>query len=97
MFVSVSYALQTTFNIIGKTRYILLSASVALVNNGVMGYVFIYPLDLGAEGAGIANFISRFFEISIMIFFALRNRNVISLSLNVFMLDLKPLVMIFKK
>lgn len=97
IFMAMSYSLQTTFNIIGKTRYILISATFALVNNSVMGWALIYPADLGTEGAGIANFVSRFSEMMIMFFFAYRNKQFISVKLNIFKYDLKLLRLVLTK
>lgn len=98
IFVSISYSFQTAFNIIGKTRYILLSASFALINNSVLGWALIYPANLGTEGAGIANFISRFFELAIMSFFAIRNKaNINLIKWDIFLFDFKVMKALLSK
>lgn len=70
---AISYPLQTSLNVIGKMKYVVISAAVALVTNAVFDYVFIYPLDMGIMGAGVATLISRVFEFALVMWFSYRN------------------------
>ena len=58
----------------GKTKYPLIVSLIALFLNALLDYIFVYLLDLGAEGSSIATSISFFVQFAIVTFFVYRNR-----------------------
>ncbi|WKX02359.1 MATE family efflux transporter [Candidatus Mycoplasma mahonii] len=69
LFISFAWAMLNPLAIKGKAKYALYVSLVSLGLNIVFDYIFIYELDLGAEGSAWATTISYAVEFGIVTFF----------------------------
>jgi putative MATE family efflux protein len=63
-------AYSSTMREIGKTKIPMITGSIALVINAILNAVFIYGLNMGVMGAGLATLIARIIEFIALIFVA---------------------------
>lgn len=96
IFISIAYMLVNPLVIMGKTKYMLIIAVVSLLSNSLMDYIFIYPLDLGSQGAAISTVASYFISLLIAIFLFMRNIKYFKGMGNIFKID-KKMFMFFVK
>jgi Na+-driven multidrug efflux pump len=71
----------STFREIGKTKLPVLISVISLCINAILNYVFIYIVQNGIVGVGVATLIARLFEMTVLIFISHRNKETFTVGL----------------
>ena len=67
----VSIVFSSTLKEVQKIKITVIISVIAFTINSILNYVFMYVLNLGVKGAGIATIIARFIEVSIWFIYIL--------------------------
>lgn len=101
IFTTVSLAFASGLRSIGQTQVPMYGSLVGLVFNGILNYIFIFgkfgaPV-MGVAGAALGTTVSRFMELSFILFIIYKNKNIVAGSLSQFLDFDFPLVKRFFK
>lgn len=97
IFISIAYMLVNPLVIMGKTKYLLIIAITSILTNTMLDYIFIYTLDMGAQGAAISTVVSYFISLLLAIYFFIKNIDYFKGLGNIFKWDKKMFIFFLKR
>ncbi len=97
VFASIAFLLLNPLVTMGKTKYLLIVSAASLAANAIFDYIFIYPLDMGAQGAAISTALSFFIEMLLAFYFFYKHKDIFKGMGNVFKIDKRILKMFLKR